>query len=201
MSLHADALAVLRAWTPPSQEQAKLRDRYVAHLAAQPDGLRRTCLPDHLTASTLVLSADGERVLLTLHAKARRWFQLGGHCEDQDVSLAGAAGREASEESGLPDLRVDPVPVQLSEHAVPFCSPDHPGRAVHHLDVRFVAVVPEGAEPATSQESLDVRWWPYDALPDDELAELVALARLRLAQSTSSPGGGSRRAAADQPSR
>ena len=199
MSLHADALAVLRAWPPPSPEQAALRDRYVAHLEAQPDGLRRTCLPDHVTASTLVLSADGERVLLTLHAKARRWFQLGGHCEEQDASLAEAAEREAVEESGLPDLRVDPVPVQLSEHAVPFCSP--PAVDVHHLDVRFVAVVPEGAEPATSEESLDVRWWPYDALPDDELAELVALARGRLAQSTSSPGGGSSRAAADQPSR
>ena len=93
------------------------------------------------------------------------------------------------------------MPVQLSEHAVPFCSPLATNRDVHHLDVRFVAVVPEGAEPVSSEESLHVRWWPYDALPDEELAELVALARERLAQSTSSPGGGSTRAAADQPSR
>ena len=183
MSLHADALAVLRAWTPPSQDQTALRDRYVTHLEAHPDGLRRTCLPDHLTASTLVLSADRERVLLTLHAKARRWFQLGGHCEEQDTSLAGAAEREAVEESGLPDLRVDPVPVQLSEHAVPFCSdpsPDPaPRRTTHHLDVRFVAVVPEGAEPATSEESLDVRWWPVDALPEPDTG-LVARSLERL---------------------
>ncbi len=73
---------------------------------------------------------------------------------------------------------------------------------MHHLDVRFLAVAPDGAEHTVSDESLDVRWWPADALPDPEpdLVEAVALARQRLRQSTS-PGGGSSLAAADQPIR
>jgi 8-oxo-dGTP pyrophosphatase MutT (NUDIX family) len=179
VSLHADALAQLEAWPAPAATQARLRDRYVAHLRAHPDGLTRDCRPDHLTASTLVLSADGGAVLLTLHAKARRWFQFGGHCEPVDSTLAGAARREATEESGLAGLRLDPVPVQLSEHAVPFCGPT---ADVHHLDVRFVAVAPADAAHAVSDESLDVRWWPADALPDPEpdLEDLVALARARM---------------------
>ena len=41
-------------------------------------------------------------MLLTLHAKAGQWFQLGGHCEPGDATLAGAATREAAEESGSP---------------------------------------------------------------------------------------------------
>ena len=178
-SLHADALASLTAWAPPTPGQAAARDRYVAHLRAHGDGMRRECYPDHLTASTLVLSTDGESVLLTLHAKARRWFQFGGHCEIGDRTLVGAAAREAHEESGLAGLALDPVPVQLSEHAVPFCDPRG---GVHHLDVRFVAVAPPGADHAVSDESLDVRWWPAGALPDPEpdLVELVALARARL---------------------
>jgi 8-oxo-dGTP pyrophosphatase MutT (NUDIX family) len=197
VTLHADALAVLTDWSAPDAAQETLRERYVAHLRANPDGLTRACRPDHLTASTLVLNAAGDAVLLTLHAKAREWFQFGGHCEPGDATLAGAALREATEESGLAGLSLDPVPVQLSEHAVPFCDPDGD---VHHLDVRFVAVAPDGAGHAVSDESLDVRWWPVDALPDPwpDLVELVALARLR--QSTS-PGGGSSRAAADQPIR
>lgn len=199
--LHADALALLRAWQAPTPGQDELRNRYVAHLEAQPDGMTRDCYPDHLTASTLVLSPDGSHVLLTLHAKAGRWFQFGGHCEVGDPTLAAAAEREAVEESGLAGLRVDPAPVQLSEHAVPFCDPRG---GVRHLDVRFLATAPEGADHAVSDESLDVRWWPVDALPDDDLADLVALARER--QSTSSgasvpSSGGSSRAAADQPSR
>jgi 8-oxo-dGTP pyrophosphatase MutT (NUDIX family) len=180
-ALHRDASRVLRAWTAPDPEQEHLRVRYVRHLDAHDDGVLRGCVPDHLTASTLVLSHDGARVLLTLHAKARRWFQFGGHLETTDRTLAGAAEREAREESGLVSLSVDPVPVHLDEHVVPFCRPGtgDAARPVHHLDVRFVAVAAPGAEPVVSDESLDVRWWDVEALPNPELAELVALAQVR----------------------
>lgn len=176
-TLHADALAVLRAWEPPSAEQEALRDRYVAHLSSHADGMLRSCVPDHVTVGALVISPDGQHVLLNLHRKARRWFHFGGHCEDGDSTLAGVARRETREESGLADVEVSPIPVQLSEHAVPFCA-DH--GSVQHLDVRYVAVAdPEGAHE-TSDESLDVRWWPVAALPDGleaEMLELIDLAR------------------------
>lgn len=208
MSLHHDALLTLEGWRAPTEEQERLRRRYVEHLRAHPDGTDRECRPHHLTASTLVLDAAGTQALLTLHAKARRWFQVGGHCEATDVTLAGAALREATEESGVAGLMLDPVPVQLSEHEVPFCGARDDARPVHHLDVRFVALAPPGALLTTSAESLDLRWWPTDTLPQPEadLVELVALAQARIGvgQSTSpitSPGGGSSRAPADQPIR
>ena len=179
MSLHAAALATLRAWTPPTPAQAGLRDRYVTHLEAYDDGVSRSCVPDHLTASTLVISPDGTQVLLTLHAKARRWFQFGGHLEQGDASLEAAALREAGEESGLAGLELADGPVQLSEHEVPFCGDRGD---VHHLDVRFLAVAPLDSLHAVSEESLDVAWWPASALPDPDpdLVELVALARRRV---------------------
>ncbi len=195
MTLHANALALLRGWVAPGPGQEALRQRYVAHLGDHADGLTRGCYPDHLTASTLVMSADGERVLLTLHAKARQWFQFGGHCEPADQTLAEAALREALEESGLRELDLDPVPVQLSEHEVPFCDPRG---GVHHLDVRFLAIASPEAVHAVSDESLDVRWWPADELPDPQpdMVELVRLAQRRR-QSVSEPGGGSNRAPAE----
>jgi 8-oxo-dGTP pyrophosphatase MutT (NUDIX family) len=176
VSLHTDALALLSSWSAPSPGQEELRERYVEHLTAHDSAVFREDRPHHLTASTVVLSHDGAAVLLTLHGKAQRWFQLGGHLEPGDASLVGAASREAREESGI-DLALDPEPVQLSDHAVPFC-----GNGVHHLDVRFVAVAPADAVHAVSDESLDVRWWPVDDLPDaeDDLVELVALARRRV---------------------
>ena len=172
--LHADALGVLSAWAPPSPAQASLRDRYVEHLATHQDGMTKPCFPAHVTASCLVISTDRSHVLLTLHAKARRWFQFGGHCEPSDATLAGAALREAVEESGLPALTLLPGPVHLNAHRVDFCHPDGP---VDHLDVRYAAITSYD-EPVVSDESLDVRWWPIDALPTDEpsMRELVALA-------------------------
>lgn len=202
MTLHADALAVLTDWAAPTPAQETLRLRYVEHLRAEAEGTWRHCVPDHLTAGTLVIDASGEHVLLNLHRKARRWFAFGGHCEPGDTTLAGVALREALEESGVTSLDLDPVPAHLDEHAVSFCAP---GVEVHHLDVRFVARAPHAARPSASEESLDVRWWPVDALPEGleaEMHDLIAIARHRVgAQSMLSPGGSSSSAAADQPSR
>jgi 8-oxo-dGTP pyrophosphatase MutT (NUDIX family) len=177
LDLHGDAYATLSAWRAPNDRQRLRQARYVAHLEEHPDGLSRECYPDHLTASCLVLSADRAEALLTLHAKAQQWFQFGGHCEAADHTLAGAALREATEESGIAQLGLDPTPLRLDEHVVPFCG-DRGG--VRHLDVWFLAIAPAGAKAVISPESLDVRWWPLDALPGDpdawrETLELLAI--------------------------
>lgn len=126
-----------------------------------------------------MLSNDGSRVLLNLHRKARRWFAFGGHLEPDDQSLAAAALREGTEESGLSGLLVDPVPVHLSLHTVDFCDPRG---QVRHCDVRFLARLGADADPVVSDESLDVRWFGVDDVPTDEpdMLDLIRLARERL---------------------
>lgn len=176
MTLHDDALATLRAWAPPDVAQERLRDRFVAHLESTPDGMWRSAYPDHLTAGALVVDATGEQVLLNLHRKARRWFAFGGHAEPGDATLAAVARREAHEESGIAGLALAPVPAQLDVHPVPFCDPRG---EVHHLDVRYVAVAPTAAREVVSDESLALRWWPVDDLPELEpsMVSLVGTAR------------------------
>ena len=178
-ALHDDALAVLRAWRTGDERQDQLRRAYVDHLDAHPDGTTRACQPDHLTTGALILSADHRQVLLTLHAKAGRWFHMGGHCEPQDKSLAAAALREATEESGVEGLALDAEPLHLDAHVVGFCGTHE---RVRHLDVRFLARAPEHAQPVVSDESLDVRWWPVESLPTDDadMREMVDLALERV---------------------
>lgn len=175
MSALAATVAVLEDFPPPDERQSVLRRRFLRHLADRPDGLLRSCRPDHLTASVLLVDPAATHTLLTLHAKARAWFQLGGHIEPDDADVVAAARREAREESGLTDLRLDPVPVHLDVHPVPFC-----GDGVRHLDVRFVAVAAGTSVERSSEESAELRWWPVDRLPGQDLVELVGLARARV---------------------
>lgn len=173
--LYDDAVRVLSAWEAPDAGQENVRLGFLRHLEEHPaDGMWRECAAGHITASTAVLDPSRSRVLLTLHAKFKAWFQLGGHCEPGDVTLAGAALREATEESGIRGLRLLPGPVQLDRHSVR-CHP----RGTWHLDVQYVAIAPEDSRHAVSAESDALGWFPVDDLPeptDDAVRTLVARA-------------------------
>ena len=116
---------------------------------------------------------------------------LGGPSAEREVSLrsgaaVAAALREATEESGIEGLRLDPRLAAIHVHPVT-CSLGVPTR---HLDLQFLAHAPGGAEIAISDESLDLRWWPIDALPpgvDAGLSALVAAARRRWSSGSHSP--------------
>jgi len=171
LRLRADAIARLEAWEAPDAAQERLREQFLAHLAAHPDAMSKQGPPAHLTGSVVVLDADGTSTLLTHHRRALAWFQLGGHYEAGDASVWHAARREATEESGIDGLTVLPGIVQLDRHELV----GDFGTCREHLDVRFVAVVPRGARARVSEESLDVRWWPVDDLPEGTREELRPL--------------------------
>lgn len=173
MSLHDDAVLVLKSY----EDQEELRQAYLDHLSAHPDGMWKACHAGHITASALVIDPSRGQVLLTLHKKLRMWLQMGGHCEPQDVSVAAAALREATEESGVAGLTLLPGgPVRLDRHPIP--APCH-----WHFDVQYAALAPHGAVETVSDESLDVRWFAYDevaGVADESVVRLLDATRARL---------------------
>ncbi|MER7835637.1 NUDIX hydrolase [Streptomyces sp. NPDC096040] len=173
MSLYDDTVLVLKGY----EGQEELRQAYLDHLAAHPDGMWKACHAGHVTASALVVDAEHGRVLLTLHRKLRMWLQMGGHCEPGDATPAAAALREATEESGIPGLTLLPGgPVRLDRHPIP--APCH-----WHFDIQYAAVAPRGAAHAISDESLDLRWFAYEGVAevaDDSVVRLLEATRARL---------------------
>ena len=162
-----DARAVLSGWSAPDQAQEEMRLRYVSFLDAYPQqAADRDLRAGHLTASTLVLDDAREHVLLTLHPLSGRWFQLGGHVEPGDETLAGAALREATEESGIQDLDLHATPIGLDWHPTRCRDSARTLGPSSHLDVEYVAVAPAGATHVRSDESLDLAWFALNGLPD-----------------------------------
>lgn len=173
MTLRDSVIATLEDWPAPDADQDALRHAVLAFVLARADACERACVAGHVTASVAVLDSTGTRVLLTLHPRLSRWVQLGGHCEAHDADIVAAAHREGAEESGIGGLILSGDLVAVHVHPVT-CSLGVPTR---HLDLQFVGRAPAGAAIAVSEESLDLRWWPVDALPPDADAATTRLVR------------------------
>ena len=148
-----DALALVDA-VPPSDDALE-RDRIlIRHLIeGRAESAARTTRPGHLTGSAFVVDSTATHALLLFHTKLQRWLQPGGHA-DGDMNLVNVAWREATEESGIEGLMIDPAPIDLDIHRV---AP--PKEDAHlHLDVRFLVVAPFGAQPVANDESQAMLW-------------------------------------------
>ena len=146
----------------------------LAFVTAQPDCLRRTCVPGHLTGSAWIVSPDRTRGLLTHHRKLDKWLQLGGHA-DGDPDLLAVALREGPEESGLTRLRALATEVfDLDRHWIP---PRHADPGHHHYDLRFLLEA-DPLEPLTvSHESKELAWIELARVttlnPEESMARMV----------------------------
>lgn len=134
---------------------AALADEFSTLLDDPENPFRRERLAGHFTGSAWLVSADGQRVLLTHHRKLDRWLQLGGHA-DGDRNLARVALKEAEEESGLSGLVLEDGELfDIDKHWIPE-RPDVPGH--WHYDARYVVRALGSEQFAISEESLALAW-------------------------------------------
>ena len=159
-----DLLQQLRNHLPADEREEADRRRFVAFVARHPEPFDRGLREGHLTASAIVVSPDGGRVLLVRHRKLQRWLQPGGHAEPGERAGEEVALREAREETGILALQLHPMaprPLDLDVHRFPARGqdPEH-----DHLDLRYLVVAAETRVARHTGETDDVRWFGWDEL-------------------------------------
>ena len=136
-------------------EHAGLADEFGTLLDDPENPFLRSRLAGHFTGSAWLVSADGDRVLLTHHRKLDRWLQLGGHA-DGERDLAKVALTEAVEESGLTGLVLEDGELfDIDRHWIPERK-DVPGH--WHYDARYVVRALGSEAFVVSEESLALAW-------------------------------------------
>ena len=151
-------------------------------VARHENPFERSIAEGHLTGSAIVVAEDGRRVLLLHHLKLDRWLQPGGHADPEESLGEEVALREAREETSIGELRLHPDaprPLDVDVHRIPA---RHAESEHDHLDLRYLVIAPTGAElQHRPEESLDLRWFDWEELPDLGLDRglLRALAKAR----------------------
>jgi 8-oxo-dGTP pyrophosphatase MutT (NUDIX family) len=157
--------AALARHQPADDEEAADLDRFRAFVARQPDAFDRRLLEAHLTGCAVILSAEGERVLLLHHRKLECWLQPGGHASRGETTGESVALREAREETGVSGLALHPSaprPLDVDIYPIPAWKTEP---AHEHFDLRYLVTAPREASLARSKaESNDVRWFGWDEL-------------------------------------
>lgn len=116
---------------------------------------RKQFAPGHITCTALVLHPDEPKVLFMHHHRLKRWLLPGGHVEKTDATLAGAAAREAEEET---HVHIDPASTPLlagvDVHGIP-AKKAEPFHLHHDLIWCFRA---QTAEVTITSEAPAVLW-------------------------------------------
>ena len=178
--IHAD----LREYAPRYPEEAESVVQFIDFLSSDAAVFMRSHLQGHFTGSAWLVSADGNNVLLMHHRKLDRWLQPGGHA-DGDVDLTRVALREAQEETGVADLRVEEGIFDIDRHRIParVNEPEH-----WHYDVRYVVRAGEDDRFVINEESNALAWRSVAEVAHDASFDgsLRRMARKWLARDTAS---------------
>ena len=197
-------IEAFRQYRDQWQGEAATVAQFEVFLRTHADAFERSNPVGHFTGSSWLVSADGARVLLMHHRKLDRWLQPGGHA-DGDADLARVALREAQEETGIADLRLDGGIFDIDRHRIMGRIPvAHPGGPASpfafapgersaarghepehwHYDVRYVVRSGKDESFVVNAESHALAWRPVVEVAVDESldASLRRMARKWLAR-------------------
>jgi len=152
-------LNLLKNHSPINKTENNMLSELTTFVESYENCFDRELSVGHITGSAWLINKDFTHVFFTHHKKLNRWLQPGGH-SDGDANTLAVAMREASEESGIEDVFVQPVMDQIFDvdiHTIPARKnePEH-----KHYDIRFLLEADMNQPLRISEESNEIAWIP-----------------------------------------
>ena len=165
----------LEVWPEERERLAPL----LARLEAPQEIYARHRMDGHVTGSAFIVDPAIGKVLLIHHRRLERWLQPGGHVDQGETPVVGAA-REAREETGIAEVVPAPwhgeadLPIDIDPHRIP--ASEKRGESEHwHFDLRFLFTGDSRAAlSAQVAEVHDVRWVPLGEISAGDQGNAVA---------------------------
>jgi len=142
----AEILDVIHAYIAMYPDDAKQLRALLSLIDKSENVCSRKEFRGHITASGVIVG-ERQKMLVIKHRSLDKWLHPGGHLEEGDTTLLGAALRECSEELGVSeDLFSAPgsnhqIPIDIDRHVIPANSsknePEH-----EHWDFRYQLRMP-----------------------------------------------------------
>ncbi len=156
---------LLKKYAPTDIDEQHMRRKAIQFVEQNENCFDRALSIGHVTGSAWLVNKSLTHVFFTHHKKLNRWFQPGGHSDGNANSMA-VAMREASEESGIEDVYIQPLSDEIFDldiHTIPARKnePEH-----LHYDIRFILEAEMGQALKISDESHEIAWISVNDIPN-----------------------------------
>ncbi|MFD3937933.1 NUDIX hydrolase [Streptomyces sp. NPDC058611] len=169
--------ATLATYLDRHPENKREHEVILALLDDGDDLTSRKTLPGHVTAGAILVRPDG-RILHIHHNATGKWLLPGGHLEPSDDTLLQAAGRELTEETGIPSHVITPhseTPVHVDIHSID-ANPAKDEPTHQHFDFRFLFRTTADIGDLQTEEVSEAAWFDAETLGDQMLRRYIGQA-------------------------
>jgi len=155
---------MIKNYRPTCEQEAVDQAAMLAFIEKNPDGLHRTNLLAHFTASMWTVNKKRTKTLMVYHNLYDSWSWIGGHADGEE-DLCAVALRELMEETGVKHPRLVSEEI-FSLESLTVNGHMKKGQYVPghvHYNLTFLAEADED-EVLTAQieENQAVRWWSFE---------------------------------------
>lgn len=170
----------LASYLAHAPEEGPALERLSAQLISDHNPFSRSNMTGHITASALILSTDGDQVLMIHHNVYDRLLNPGGHHEGSE-KLRDTALREGAEETGVQDLAVhewgvaNARPFDIDSHPIAANPKKGEGDHFHHDFMYLFKADPAKPLAAQLEEVKAADWFPTSDLAKSGDARLERL--------------------------